>query len=348
LAIVNAIPDARISVNINEQCLEINSFEFQNISNSFSNPDEFWDFGDGALGTGSEIVQNYSDAGSYKVTLEVENDSACVDIDTMYVTVFPTPKAAITAPGVCVNNPIDIQSNASIESGVIDKYQWNLGDGKNSADSLPNHTYRKPGKYYISLAMTSDKGCFARVKDSTNIYANPIAGISVLTPRPTILESAISFQDSSENAAEYEWDFGDGSDLEFAFDPIHEYADSGDYLVQLVVKSSDGCSDTTFRQVRVWPDYNLLLPTAFSPNADNTNDVYYLRGRHHAVKSVKWQIYTGEGIKVFESNKIDEGWNGSLFNTGEPVPAGDYQLVVVIKDVFGEQTQFNEKISVIR
>jgi gliding motility-associated-like protein len=88
------------------------------------------------------------------------------------------------------------------------------------------------------------------------------------------------------------------------------------------------------------------LPTAFSPNGDLSNDAYRIRGNHHSIVIAEWQIYTDDGIKVFESNDITASWDGT-FNE-QPLPMGNYQLVLIVKDIFGKQAQFNEKISLVR
>ena len=163
------------------------------------------------------------------------------------------------------------------------------------------------------------------------------------------MQNNVGFLDSSIYAATLEWDFGDGSDLVYdEYEVYHTYLDTGLYDVRLVVASFDGCFDTTNRKIRVWPDFNILLPTAFSPNADGVNDLYHIRGNHHSITTANWQVYTEDGIKVFESNDIVGGWNGTLMNNGEPLPMGNYQLNLVVKDMYGNQSQFNEKIAIIR
>lgn len=347
-AVVNEIPSARIAVNNNEQCLAENDFYFSNISSSFSNPDEFWDFGDGSFGTGAEINQYYTDPGTYTVELVVENDSLCSDTARMPVIVNPTPEASLSIPAVCVNQPSDIVSNASIVSGSIVSYQWDLGDGGNSADSLPTQTYKRPGKFYVRLEMNSDKGCTAGFLDSTEVYSNPTAYFTLQTPRATILNPEIYVVDSSTNASTYEWDMNDGSDLYFDYEVKHNYLDTGVYNVRLVVASAEGCLDTFYRSVQVWPDYNILLPTAFSPNNDFFNDEYHIRGNHHSVRAANWMVYNSEGIKVFESQNIQDSWNGKLFNGSEELPSGEYELVLFVTDVFGKQAQFNQKVSIVK
>ena len=66
--------------------------------------------------------------------------------------------------------------------------------------------------------------------------------------------------DSSDNAVSYEWNFGDPQNsMSYEPMPKNRYLDTGDFPVQLVVTSADGCVDTTHKTVRVWPDFNLLF-----------------------------------------------------------------------------------------
>ena len=349
IAISNEVPNARIGVNNNEQCLESNEFLFSNVSTQFNELTAFWDFGDGTLGSGNTIVQDYWDAGEYDVTLVVENDSLCSDTALIKVRVNPTPEAFWYVDSSCMNVPIYMEFTSEIQTGEVVSYLWNMGDGTNYYDSLPSHQYKQSGTHYIILAMRSDKGCFAKFLDSIEVYPDPEAGISFLTERPTILLNNVGFLDSSTDAATREWDFGDGSDLvKDKYEVYHTYRDTGNYQVRLVVASSEGCYDTTSRRLRVWPDFNILLPTAFSPNADGVNDVYHVRGNHHSITTAKWQVYSEDGIKVFESDDIEAGWNGQHMNNGAPLPMGNYQLNLVVKDLYGNQSQFNEKIAIIR
>jgi gliding motility-associated-like protein len=347
-AVVNDVPQARIAVNTNEQCLAKNDFLFTNVSRSFSNPDEFWDFGDGSIGTGSEINQSYTDPGFYLVELIVENDSLCADTANMTVNVNPMPEAALSIPPVCVNQPSLIESNAYIETGEIVNYQWNLGDGGNSVDTIPNQTYKRPGKYYVRLEMTSDKGCFSKFLDSTEVYPNPVSYFTDETQRATILAPEVYLVDSSTDGVTYEWDMNDGSDFYSDYEVKHNYSDTGIYRVRLVVASAEGCLDTSYKEVRVWPDYNILLPTAFSPNDDEINDEYHIRGNHHSVRSARWTVYNSDGIMVFESQNINESWNGTRFNSSEELPSGEYQIILLVTDVYGKQAQFNQKVTIVR
>ena len=95
VSISNAVPKARIGLNNNEQCLETNEFILSNVYSQFTQPTAFWDLGDGTLGSGNTITQNYWDAGEYEVILIVENDSLCSDTALVNVRINPTPEASL-------------------------------------------------------------------------------------------------------------------------------------------------------------------------------------------------------------------------------------------------------------
>lgn len=67
--------------------------------------------------------------------------------------------------------------------------------------------------------------------------------------------NTLSLSNSSINAGEYLWDFGDGNTSSLS-DPIHEYAQAGNYTVSLIV-SDCGLSDTFTQEFIVFTDNDL-------------------------------------------------------------------------------------------
>jgi PKD repeat protein len=61
--------------------------------------------------------------------------------------------------------------------------------------------------------------------------------------------STVSFDNNSENAATYSWDFGDGSTDTLA-QPVHTYSGSGAYTVRLIASKCNK-SDTSFQSITI-------------------------------------------------------------------------------------------------
>jgi DNA-binding beta-propeller fold protein YncE len=75
------------------------------------------------------------------------------------------PTAWLAATGGRAGLPVRFDASGSLDpDGHVARYDWDFGDGTASADgpAMPEHTYRHPGRYTVSLLVTDDEGCAAR------------------------------------------------------------------------------------------------------------------------------------------------------------------------------------------
>jgi gliding motility-associated-like protein len=54
---------------------------------------------------------------------------------------------------------------------------------------------------------------------------------------------------------------------------------------------------------------NFFVPNAFSPNNDGNNDILFVRGKN--IDQLNFVVYDRWGQRVFETNDINVGWDGS-------------------------------------
>ena len=66
--------------------------------------------------------------------------------------------------------------------------------------------------------------------------------------------ASVQFSNTSVNATQYQWDFGDQGAASSAPQPVYVYTQPGSYQVSLVVGSSSGCEDTLVKTIRVLDD----------------------------------------------------------------------------------------------
>lgn len=88
----------------------------------------------------------------------------------------------------------------------------------------------------------------------------------------------------------------------------------------------------------------LYIPNIFSPNQDGANDILYLRGEN--IKDATISIYNRWGEKVFESNDITKGWDGSY--KGKPCPAEVYVYSCSVTFLNGEIKKTGGNITLVR
>ncbi len=71
---------------------------------------------------------------------------------------------------------------------------------------------------------------------------NVAAGLLLASPGDPVVGEDVWFTNESENAVDYEWDFGDGY-ISDEPNPIHRFTSTGVYNVRLKVWSAGGLSD---------------------------------------------------------------------------------------------------------
>ena len=78
----------------------------------------------------------------------------------------------------------------------------------------------------------------------------------------------------------------------------------------VTVVDSNGCTASDDVTVFVDFEYVIWVPNIFSPNGDGSNDVAYVRGV--GVETLTFVIYDRWGEKVFETNDLNIGWDGTF------------------------------------
>ncbi|MDH4474563.1 MAG: PKD domain-containing protein [Fluviicola sp.] len=281
-----------------------------------------WSFGDG----GTSLVQNpshtYIGAGAtYNVTLLVTTPQGCTNSITQSVTTNEPPVAAFTAQAGCANNPVAFTDQSTIASGTIVAWNWNFGDGSNSALQNPTHQYAAASNYNVTLTVTSDLGC----TNSITIQVSTTAPVAAFTSTVACENSPVNFTDQSTisagNITGWAWDFGDGSNSAVQ-NPNHAYTAAGNYTVTLLVTSNLGCTNSVTQQVTVAP-----IPVAAftAPNACSGVPVNFTDLSTVATGTITdWDWTFGDGGSAAIRNPIH------TFNTG-----GNYSVTLTVTSNIG-------------
>lgn len=298
-------PSAAFSVNP-ENCLnDPTVFTNQSTSVNSTINNWVWLFGDGNTSTSQNPSHTYSSPGTYTVKLVVKTDKGC-ESDTAYHTVtinaLPTADFTISSPA-CEGQSVTITSTAVANSGTLNTWYWDFGDG--SKDTLFNanpfqHIYTNAGNYTITLKVKNSKGCFSgSFSRSITVNATPKPGFNYSLP--LCLPGAISFtntttiSDGTIASTGYVWDFGDATPTVTLANPSHNYATGGVYTVKLTATSNQGCSKDSIRTLTV---YN--SPTA-KYAVNNTGNVC----SNQALSITNQSAVTGFGTV----NKIEVYWD---------------------------------------
>jgi PKD repeat protein len=115
-----------------------------------------WNFGDGGLGLGSEAFHSFTEPGSYDVKLTITQLGLGSEslIKRGFITVEPDQMgphvATFTSDVETGDNPLVVQF-ADLTPGSPTQWLWRFGDGAESSEQNPSHTYGLGGPYTVTL-----------------------------------------------------------------------------------------------------------------------------------------------------------------------------------------------------
>ncbi len=91
-----------------------------------------------------------------------------------------------------------------------------------------------------------------------------------------------------------------------------------------------GCFDSTCIEFVVREDVNIFIPNVFTPNGDGVNDLFYVVGSGLGPADFQLLIFNRWGQLIFESNHIEQKWDGRNKSGTHYVSEGVYPFILII------------------
>lgn len=229
--IVTAAPTSNFNFSGTGRDIQFNNLSIGGLTYS-------WDFGDGNTSTLENPVHTYTADGFYEVTLIVTND--CGDSTfSENLSIGGSPIAAFenNLSNGCA--PLTV-TFTDISTGVVSNREWIFpgGDVTTSANQSLTVRYFTPGIYDVILIVENQFGKDSLIKSALiEVQPRPFAGFEF-----DVNDLEVSFTNSSTQATNFEWDFGDGKTSNEE-NPNHTFPSTGDYFVTLNA-SNDFCSSS--------------------------------------------------------------------------------------------------------
>lgn len=270
--------------------------------------------------------------GTYTYTLVDITESSSIACSqnqngTITVTVNGLPNVnAGNDQQICEPNPTSPSLVTLNGSGAI-SYSWSGGvvDGTAFIPPTGVNTYTVSG--------TDANGCINTDQVVVTAYPLPVANGSA-SPIYGNIPLEVTFGNSSILANSYAWDFADGNTLNTntLSSATNTFINPGIYNV-LLVASNGICYDTWTIQIEVIPPMIVTPPNVFTPNGDNSNDLYFVDVQYgeyfEAIILNRW------GHQINTLNTINQGWDGKT-DDGKEVEDGVYFIKY-------KATDFNDK-----
>jgi len=223
----------------------------------------------------------------------------CVNTDTISVNFKPLPVISLPNDTVlCSKAPFILYPSTN----SMYKYKWQNGD------TTDKFVVTKTGFYSVTANLN---GCYAADSVSIEMLSKPsiklfdtilCQGEQLLLDTKATNYDMVQWQDQSRQ---------------------HTYlvTNPGTYSVSV----TNNCG-ADFKSITVIQKLcTLTMPTAFTPNNDNLNDLFRLK-YPGIVKAIYLSVYNRMGQKIFETTDPYKGWDGTISGIQQPVGAYVWQM----------------------
>lgn len=258
--------------------------------------------------TSANPIASPGETTTYMVTGVDQN--GCVDTATVVLEVVPRPITEILGVNFCEEESILLTATGG------ESYIWSTGETSESINVVP-------GAPAIYIATASVGGCEG-IPDSVQVddrFGYPEANFD-FTPGTGFAPVEITFTNTTSGATSYLWKFGFGT-VSRDENPITIFPHAGTFDVTLIANTDENCMDTIVQRITI-ENVTLHAPTAFSPNADGTNDLFFIG--YNGIHTLTVKIFSRWGTKIYESDNPDFQWDGTYKAQG--VPEGVYVYVI--------------------
>lgn len=245
----------------------------------------------------------------------------CIDTDYVTITVAPVPT-------VSLGNDTSLCPGTSITKNAFNgtagwTYLWD--DGSNN----PIRTFNAPGSYWVQV---SNGNCIASdtllIAMDTSLQAGfqPILDLGCE-------EDSVYFVNTSLNATQYFWDFGDGTNSTQA-SPLHVYANQGIYTVKLIAINPP-CKDSITQVITI--QHPLIAGFGITPDSLCAGDFTVLTPIVASTFSpVNYVVNWGDGQSNAFTTAIPQSHTYST--------AGSYTVTMVVTDTIGCQDSMSRQV----
>jgi gliding motility-associated-like protein len=256
------------------------------------------------------------------------NDSNIVYSNNIVISVISAPNYLLHIS--CSDSILCALQKATFTASVSNVsnnfiYQWYINNilVQESNDSTFNYSNFNDGDSVICSIVTPTV-----CNGISQIYSNAI--VIKVNPNPTIdlviYEYWQNYGDTLQligytnvSNAVYYWSSNANLSCSNCTNPSIVAIDTAQYMLT-VTDASTGCFTIDSLMVYVIEDFDIFLPNGFSPNGDDNNDIFLLRGR--GIKDFILNVYDRWGELIFTSNSLNYGWDGT-FNS-KPLMSGTY------------------------
>jgi gliding motility-associated-like protein len=286
-----------------------------------------WEFGDGETSDQRKVIHNYAGPGTYTVKLMVSTLYGCADSSQQVISlVAPPDMPEIVASDTFGCGEARVKfSLDNVDTDTITSIHWDFGNGTTSNQVDPDTlVYNTPGFYDVGVVINGDEAHAVTEKMLVHVQ---LLSPADFTYKDTVTYDTYIFEHTgaTDPAATYAylWEIGGVGNKTEKRIQVKFPAPDTTYLVKLTVSDNFGCTDSKEASIYIFTE--LEVQNVFTPNGDNSNDVFEVDSHGSVPLSIK--IFTRSGTLVFKGEGYTITWDGRT-SWGLELSPGIYYFVL--------------------
>jgi gliding motility-associated-like protein len=188
-----------------------------------------------------------------------------------------------------------------------------------------------------TLTELVDANCSADVNDEEIILINPIpeaptAGNDATYCHYQLKEPLFAVASLS---GELTWYSDEALTQEVGNGPNVTPGNTAGVFAYYVIETAEGCEGPATLVTIVIEQCDIEIPTAFTPDNDDVNDVWEIPNLNENFPDCVVRIFNRWGNLLFESTGYDKPWDGTY--NGEPLPVASYYYIIEFNNADNER-----------
>jgi len=302
-----------------------------------------WSDPDGILiGTEPSIAFPFEKMGEYTVVAEYHG---CIFMDTIQLDFRNVEIVASQSQGICPGDEVSLSIQFNTEE-AYDSIVWQPASVVVSPTDPTQATYVVDSNAIVTALVYFSDGCLSM---DTIMLRTPtdLEDLTIRADRDTVIRGQkATLTPSNTGLASYRWEPADYVD--FPNQAVTEVIPETTTTFTLTAVDANGCEvQRTYTIVVINPQCEppyIFVPKAFSPNGDGVNDILYVRGE--SIDVVEFIIYDRWGEKMFETNNLSQGWDGTF--RGKALPPDVYGYYLYVECIGGDTYTERGNVTIIR
>lgn len=267
----------------------------------------------------------------------------CFATDSVQVTIQAQDLNISGPTNSCIGTPFELLLNLGFTPQQI---TWapasliNAGQGQQTVSVTLNQAQ------YIYVTVQTAQNCVLQDSIFVNVSSlNPLSVTATADPLVILPNGTTQLLGQPTGAYNYTWTPTTNLSATNVQNPTAVLAESTIFTLNV----SDGlCSGSDTVLIKVYDSICqapfVYIPNAFSPNKDGKNDQLYVRGQY--IYEFVFRVYDRWGELVWETNKINEGWDGTF--RGKLLDPDVYDYYLQVTCVGGLENIIKGNVTLIR